>query len=85
MSRDKHKDLIETVRQRARRRIRDSWLQAGVSELELDQAEQVASLYLQLVHSGICPKTLASAWDTLTPAEILARYASPGDVAHSSG
>ena len=63
--------------QRAMEIIRQEWIEAGKTEAELDQEDQIADLYDMLVASGRSEEEIDAAWEGKSNAEILQAYAAP--------
>lgn len=61
--------------QRARQIIRQEWIEAGKTEAELDQEEQLVDLLDRLVASGRSEEDIEAEWEGKSNAEILHAYA----------
>ena len=63
--------------QRARQIIRQEWIEAGKTEAELDQEEQLVDLLDMLVASGRSEEDIEAEWEGKSKSEILQAYVAP--------
>ena len=63
--------------QRAREIIRQEWIEAGKTEEELDQEEQILELFDQLLGEGREPEDIRAEWNGKSNAEILRNFTTP--------
>lgn len=61
--------------------IDQEWLQAGVSQEELDQGKQLAELFDRLLASGRSVNDISTEWEGKTVEEIMREYGRKYDAA----
>ncbi len=77
MNTPEQQERTNRAMQQAREIIRQEWIEAGKTEEELDQEEQLLEVFDELLGEGLEPEDIRAEWKGKSNAEILCAYAAP--------